>query len=372
MTEEPRVIADATHMVVAYDAAKWAAVPANNGGNSPTWQWGEELLVGFTMGAFASPESLHQTVNAGPFVSWLARSRDGGESWETTAPTPYAGQAGTPIGVPGGFDFSAPGFVLRVEGNGYHGNSGARWFVSQDRGATWRGPFGFGDLLEHPELEGMEFTARTGYLVNGPLDLFLFLSARRPFTGDSLQVRLTDKSFLARTTDGGKTFAFVSWVAGKDDAYRAVMPAPLRLSETELVVALRRKSVEHNWIDVYGSADNGQSWAFVSKVGHTEDGNDFNGNPPAMVLTQDGRLCCVYGNRSRRQIIGRMSADNGATWGPEHVLRDDFDSVNGQPDLGYPRLFSRPDGKLVAVYFWCTPERPQTHIEATIFDALVV
>ena len=359
-------------MVVAYDAAKWAAVPANNGGNAPTWQWGEELLVGFTMGDFASPDSLHQTVNAGPFVSWLARSRDGGESWDTFAPTPYAGQVGTQVDTPDVVDFTAPGFVLRVEGNGYHGNAGARWFAGRDRGVMWRGPFGFGDLLEHPELEGMEFTARTGYLVNGPHDLFLFLSARRPFSGDRLQVRLTDKSFLARTTDGGRSFAFVSWVVGKDDPYRAVMPAQVRVSATEIVVALRRKSAEHNWIDVYGSADNGRSWAFVSEVGDTEDGNRHNGNPPAMVLTLDGGLCCVYGNRSRRQIIARMSADKGATWGPEHILREDFASVNGQPDLGYPRLFNRPDGKLVAVYFWCTPQRPQTHIEATIFDAPVV
>ncbi len=110
MTRGPMVIADATHVVVAYDAAKWAAVPANNGGNSPTWQWGQELLVGFTMGAFASPESLHQTVNAGPFVSWLARSCDGGESWELSAPTPYAGQVGTPTGTPDDVDCTGPGF----------------------------------------------------------------------------------------------------------------------------------------------------------------------------------------------------------------------------------------------------------------------
>jgi hypothetical protein len=49
------------------------------------------------------------------------------------------------------------------------------------------------------------------------------------------------------------------------------------------------------------------------------------------------------------------------------VLRDDFSSANGWPDLGYPGLYQRRDGRLVAVYFWCTRERPQTHIAATIF-----
>jgi hypothetical protein len=68
-------------------------------------------------------------------------------------------------------------------------------------------------------------------------------------------------------------------------------------------------------------------------------------------------------------MIARFSSNAGRTWGQELVLRDDFQSVNGFADLGYPRLYQRPEGKLVAVYFWCTPERPETHIEATIFQA---
>jgi len=358
---------DLQHVVVVYDASKWAAVPANNGGNAPTWQWGEELLTGFTMGAFATEQSMHQTTNDEPFVSWLARSTDGGASWMAWAPEPYAGQDLDVAPAPGGIDFTAPGFVMRGEGNGYHGNEGARWFWSQDKGTTWSGPFNFGDLLDHPDLEGMEFTGRTGYIVNGPSDLMVFLSARQPFRGDRLEVRLTDKAFLARTTDGGKTFEFVSWVVDKDDPYRAVMPAPVRVSGTEMVVALRRKSGDHNWIDVFASVDNGQTWSFRSEVGKTEAGNNWNGNPPAMVRAQDGRLCCVYGNRTLKQMLARVSDDNGTTWTTTLVLRDDFGSANGRPDLGYPRLLTRPDGKLVAIYFWCTPERPQTHIEATIF-----
>lgn len=83
----------------------------------------------------------------------------------------------------------------------------------------------------------------------------------------------------------------------------------------------------------------------------------------------DGRLCAVYGNRTDRQMQARYSADGGATWSAPQVLRDDFRSANGFPDLGYPRLFQRADGRLVTTYFWCTAERPQTHIAATIFRA---
>ena len=117
---------------------------------------------------------------------------------------------------------------------------------------------------------------------------------------------------------------------------------------------------------VIQSTDNGLHWAFLSRVGET---GGHNGNPPALVRMFDGRLCCVYGNRDRAVMIAKYSGDGGLTWGEDIILRGDFKSINGYRDLGYPRLFQRPDGKLVTVYFWCSPERPETHIEATVFDA---
>jgi hypothetical protein len=135
------------------------------------------------------------------------------------------------------------------------------------------------------------------------------------------------------------------------------------------VAALRRKSPGHNWIDCVHSGDNGASWAHLSRVAETEAGNSTNGNPPALAALAGGRLCCAYGNRTERRMLARFSVDGGASWGEALVLRDDFHSANGWPDLGYPRLFQRGDGRLVAVTFWCTRERPETHIEATIFSA---
>ena len=56
------------HRVVYHDAAKWAAVLANNGGCGPSWQWGDELLVGFTVGEHSGAPGGHQCDSAGVFV----------------------------------------------------------------------------------------------------------------------------------------------------------------------------------------------------------------------------------------------------------------------------------------------------------------
>ena len=282
------------HTVVYHQPSSWAAVPANNGGNGPTWQWGDELLVGFTRGTYSDARLGHQCSYDTPFDSWLARSVDGGETWTVARPEPYVSQGLAATSPPGRLDFTGPGFVMRVVGNGYHGNQGAQWFCSEDRGETWRGPYGFGDLLMCQELRELEFTGRTAYLVNSPQDLFLFGSARQRQGANPLDV-VYDRAFIARTTDGGGTFSFVSWLVGWDDPYRSVMPAPVRIASKTLVVALRRKSGTANWIDCYVSHDNASMWTFLSKVGKTEDENHFNGNPPALVQMADGRLCCVFG-----------------------------------------------------------------------------
>ena len=364
------------HTIVTHDPGKWSAVPANNGANGPVWQWGNELLVGFTQGEAFFTGRGHQVDDGQPQHSWLARSLDGGESWQVGAARfgeagfPYAGgancQGKEALSLPGAVDFTHPGFVMRVEGHGYHGNAGQHWFYSLDRGVKWMGPYGFGALLDHPELAGRQFTARTAYLVNSASGCFVFLSARSAGIPGQ-QVSLTDKVFLAQSTDGGLSFQFVAWVAPPTDAARAVMPAPVRLSPERMVAAVRRRhdAFASCWIDCFHTSDHGLSWSFLSRVGET---GGSNGNPPALVRLQDGRLCCVYGNRDRAVMLARFSADEGASWGPEQVLRDDFQSKNGSMDLGYARLFQRPDGKLAAVYFWCSPERPETHIAATIFE----
>ena len=354
-----------------HDVDAWAAVPANNGGSGPSWQWNNELLVGFTRGTFYQARVGHQCCYDRPFESWLARSMDGGESWIAWRPDNYVGNldpssAREAMGAP---DFTSNGFALRVEGAGYHGNEAAQWFSSCDRGISWHGPFDFTGLFDHPELADKQFTGRTAYIVDGQHEMLLFLTVRMRSCNRDLRVVLKEKTFLARTNNGGRNFEFVSWLAPWDEPYRAAMPAPVRLSKLQLVAALRRKSPDHNWIDCFRSDNNGASWAFLSKIGDTEIKNAFNGNPPALIRLHDGRLCAAYGNRTDQRIIARYSSDDGMTWSELQVLRSGFQSTNGFPDLGYVRLFQRADKRLIAVYFWCNAKHPETHIESTVFDA---
>jgi hypothetical protein len=145
------------------------------------------------------------------------------------------------------------------------------------------------------------------------------------------------------------------------------MPAVCRLKDGSIAVALRRRMLDKDvcWVDAYGSADNGKTWSFLSRVGETGEGN---GNPPAMVALNDGRIACAYGDRTRVKLFARISSDGGKSWGEEIIVRDDFQTDKfGDKDFGYPRLAVNHKNKLVALYYWATKENPQQHIATTIW-----
>jgi hypothetical protein len=343
------------HFIVYAQKDTFAGWPANNG----VWSWeGKEILVGCSVGPYRVQEGHNITE---PIRSALCRSLDGGETWRVEFPANYVGQSVELSDPPAAIDFAHPDFAMRVIGMGYHGTAQKRggFFVSYDRGKTWQGPYRFGALGDQGELADMELTPRTDYLVNGPADCMVFLSARRG--------GFSDRTFCVRTTDAGATFRFVSWMVGPSDPNRAVMPSTVRCPDGKLLSAIRRRNMPGKdcWIDLYRSTDDGRSWSFLSKVGET---GGHNGNPPALVRLRDGRLCCVYGQRERRAIIARFSPDEGTSWGQEQVIRDGYASFENDADLGYPRLVQRADGRLVAMYYWATREQPCQHIAATIWD----
>jgi len=330
------------HVVVYHEPGRFAGWPANNG----VWSWGNEILVGFSRGYFKANEGDGHSIDRDKEShTALARSRDGGETWKLEEPESLDQREARPKPLPGGIRFTDPNFAMRV-------NAGLLR-ISYDRGHTWEGPYDLAASFP------FKLTSRTDYLVNGESDCFLFLSGEQP---GIKAASYRDRAFCARTTDGGQTFKFVSWMTGEPLTVRSVMPTTVRTAPAQLLSVLRRREGDHCWIDAYGSDDNGASWKLRSKVADIA-GN--NGNPPSLARLPDGRLCAAYGVRAEPYgIRAKVSADNGGRWGEEIVLRRDGRNW----DLGYPRTVVRPDGKLVTIYYFTTAEKPEQHIVATIWQ----
>lgn len=347
------------HMIIYGEPGRFAGWCANNG----IWTWdGQEIVVGFTVGGFAEQKG-HNIVP--PYINMLARSTDGGDTWAAEQPARFVGTGGTVRALPAPLNLAQPGFAVRMVGTGYHGSEQPQgcFYYTYDRGRSWDGPIAFNGLANEAELQGKEITCRTDYLIASADAGMFFMSAREPGNWAN------EKVFIARTTDGCITYQFAAWVVPQSDPYRAVMPNTVRCGTDRLVTVVRRREMaaDRCWIDCYASSDNGQSWAFRSKVADT---GAQNGNPPALTRLRDGRLCCVSGNRAQRRIEARMSADEGATWSDPIILREDFHTdAFGDADLGYPRVVQRSDGKLMAFFYWATAEQPQQHIAATIWVA---
>lgn len=354
--ETPTVVA---RVRVAAEPGRFLAWPANNG----IWSWdgGRELLVGFHDGPWQEKEG-HKVGH--PQVQRLARSLDGGRSWQQETPSPYVGREGEPIPRLKPIQFDDPDLAIRVVADGKSTTQGrlGRFFVSRNRGRSWEGPFHFAGLENAPELRSMILTSRTAVRPTGAESAQFLLSARDPRLGRH-STRL-DKAFVAESRDGGRSFRFVKWVVPWSDPYRAVMPSLVDLGDGRLVVALRRRDPRApedspSWIDAYISGDSGRSWRFLSRVGQS---GGHNGNPAALTRLRDGRLAVAYANRNRRAMVLRLSDDGGRSWGSPLLLRANALSW----DLGYPQAAVNERGELVVVYYLATAERPQSFLEATL------
>ncbi len=358
------------HTVVYRQAGRFAGWPANYG----IWAWGDEIVVGFTVGYVGEDTSMHARDKTRPFMPMQARSLDGGRTWQVQ-PTPCRTPGGRglsadehvipelqtgpvldgPDGLvdaPGGIRFDHPDFALMCARTGLSAGARSWFYVSYDRCRSWEGPYRL------PMFGQSGVAARTDYIVGGSDECTLFLTAAKSNGKEG-------RPFCASTTDGGKSFLFLSWIGAEPQGY-VIMPASVRLSEGHFLVAVRdsgRPVQEGGWIDLYESTDGGRTWAYLSRpVANTGRG----GNPPTLTKLADGRLAVTYGYRDEpygmRAVI---SADQGRSWSTEYVLRAD----GGNNDIGYPRTVQRADGKLVTVYYYNDDPKGDRYIAATIWEA---
>ncbi len=349
---------DVRHVDVYREPGRFGGWPANHG----AWIWGNEILVGFAIGYFKDlgPDR-HAIDHERPEEHALARSLDGGTTWTIEHPNEQRmlvprGKSlhGTELpriidppwtDCPGGIDFTHPDFAMTWRMTDV-GSGASRFSYSTDRGHHWQGPFNV------PMFGQKGVAARTDYIVNGPRDCLVFLTAAK---SDGHEGR----PFCSRTTDGGKTWEFVSFIGPEPPGY-AIMPSTVRLDGRGLLTAIRMREGFPSWLDLYYSPDDGRHWESRGKVADTGEGN-----PAAMLRLRDGRICITYGVRAAPfGMRAKLSNDQGRTWSDEIMLRDDA----GGRDIGYPRSVERPDGKVVTIYYYHDKPKSDRYIAATIWD----
>lgn len=180
----------------------------------------------------------------------------------------------------------------------------------------------------------------------------------------------------------GSDFHFMSFITPKRDPFgnadgdytttfrfgghRWFYPRGYLLPSGRMLCVLRcqRDPTGVMWTEVHASDDGGRTWGFLSRV------NDF-GSPGSLVRLPDGRLVMVYGYRLMPSgIRAKVSEDEGRTWGPELIVRDD----GGSWDLGYPNAWATDDGKIGAIYYFNSKDDPvqvnggKRHIQRSIFS----
>jgi len=330
---EPWTVVSKEHVVAYHHPDRFCGWPANGG----FWMWGNEMAAAFEIGWWKDTDDGHHRDESRANEDAIVRSLDGGQTW-TMEMHVILGGDGPMFDPPSDIDFTHPDFAYKAQGE--------RFYISYDRGRNWLGKYPLATL-------GCgKLSTRTDYIVSSRNVCYFFSACEFD----------EDRAFAYRTTNAGASYEFLGWM-GPDDETRSVMPSTVRLSDTKLISAMRRKrGGGDNWIDVYVSTNDGKNWQFLSKVADTCCNN---GNPPAMIRMNDGRVVCAYGYRGGDEgIRAKVSTDEGQSWSPEIRLRDD--GLNW--DLGYPRMVQRPDGKLVTVYYYCTREKPQQFIGATIWE----
>lgn len=335
--------AECRHVAVFDEPGRYGGWPANGG----AWVWGNEILVGFTAAWYKPAKNDHAVDRTKPFEKWQARSLDGGETWAIEKPG-FSSDRGrlTPKQLSEPLDFNHPDCALVFHFTGMHAGP-TYFYASSDRGRKWHGPYAL-------KIDGADnISSRTDYLVQSPRECLMFGSMAKTNMKEG-------RPFCARTTDGGQTWRLVGLIGPEPTGF-AIMPSTLRLEGKSLLTTIRNGEPKKRAdIDAWRSDDDGKTWKCLGPAT-----GDIGGNPPALVRLPDGRICLTYGYRRKPcGVRARITADEGRTWGPEIIVRQD--GLTG--DLGYPRSVVRTDGKIVTMYYFNGPKSDdQRTIQASIW-----
>jgi len=352
------------HVKVQYEEGKYAGWPANWG----MWNWGNEILVGYTYADHKDIKGHGHSYNRESAVAKFSRSLDGGLTWkmedayasgirDSTWENHLGNKSANPIKLTTPIDFLKKDFALNLRMR-HETEGGTTFYYTYNRGKKWNGPFALEVVFPGPKPVGI--VARTSYIIESKNEMTAFLTvAFKNGKKDWRQVA------CVRTVDGGLTWKHLSWIG--DEEINSIMPAAVRLSSNKLITIIRRTAPAA--MVSFISEDNGLTWKQLTDPAKV----DANGHPPALVKLKDNRLCLVYGIRVDSTmttgvgIYVTYSANEGNTWSNPRLLRGN-DGAGW--DIGYPRAILRPDGKVVATYYYNNLNQGDKYryIAATIFD----
>jgi len=377
----PRKLAHVDHAVVYRREDEFTGWPHTMG----YWNFGDgELLQQVTSiktdygnADAISHDNIGRGAGPGGVKSVDLRSKDWGVTWDGAHPVidmmkkidPKLAAAPT-MGALQPIDFLDRNTIIANSGAGFgtpDGRTDVR--VSRNRGKSWSPPIAVPKDGLH-SISGMN-----SVLVRPDGTALIWLMEvdkdgwnRHPCVY-ALPPRGTDFHFLSFITpkhdpfgnadgDYKSTFRF--------GGHRWFYPRGYLLPSGRMLCVLRSQRDPRGdmWTEVYASDDGGRTWGFLSRV------NDF-GSPGSLVQMPDGRLVMVYGYRLMPSgIRARVSTDQGRTWGPELIVRDD----GGSWDLGYPNAWALPDGRVGVIYYFNSKDDPvqvnggKRHIERSLFS----
>ena len=355
-----RISAAPTHVLVYANNDEFAAWPANEG----LWAWGNEVLVAAWTSRYQEDGATHNHAPDAPKRIRFFRSLDGSLTWKQefheNIPPPESLLEALPCPEKK-IDFMNPDLAMRWRGSTF--------FVSGNRGRNWQGPYRI------PLFHGCRHAAaRSSYI---PLDTDSCLAFVN--YGYASQNGTYERAAAIRSSDGGKSWEFLSWIGpdvgaafsakalGKGNVY-TTMPQAVRLGPEHFITTLRLRTTNEDrtfnrkWGELYESVDGGKNWIRLSEI----EQNSV--NPISLVHLGDRKLIAVYGDRGANPIgiYAKISRDLGRTWSDAVPLRTDA----REWDIGYAVSTLRPDGKILTLYYYTTEERPQNFIAATIWDPL--
>ncbi len=195
---------------------------------------------------------------------------------------------------------------------------------------------------------------RTDIIVNGPSDCLLFLTA-------SKANGLEGRPFCARTTDGGLTWRFLSFIGPEPTGY-AIMPSTVRLSPTDLVTTIRRLDMPQELDRCLCLARRRPDLVVPVHAGaRHRRGQPAQPAPPRRRPALPDLRLSAPGRSASRLASAATRARPGAT-------RSCSATMAAAADVGYVRSIIRPDGKLVAVYYYNDRSNPDRYLAATILD----